>query len=111
MAQGEATAPAKILQLHGGSAALVDDHSQLAAISTECGLLLLLRQKRARSPMGSAAASDYPQADQQQRRDADQSSKRELLSRGRELRGGVRPGSSERVPGVVSWPDWRRLGL
>ena len=112
MAQGETTATAKILQLHGGSAALVNDHSQLAAISTECRLLLLLRQKRARSPLGSAAASDYPQADQQQqRRDADQSSKRELLSRGRELRGGVRPGSWERVPGVVSWPDWRRLGL
>ena len=46
MAQGETTATAKILQLHGGSAALVNDHSQLAAISTECGLLLLLlRQK------------------------------------------------------------------
>ena len=45
MAQGETTATAKILQLHGGSAALVNDHCQLAAISTECGLLLLLRQK------------------------------------------------------------------
>ena len=45
MAQLQTTAATKVLQLHGGSAALVNDHSQLAAISTECGLLLLLRQK------------------------------------------------------------------
>ena len=45
MAQRQSTAATKVLQLHGGSAALVNNHGQLAAVSTEGGLLLLLRQK------------------------------------------------------------------
>ena len=43
MAQLQTTAATQVLQLHGGSTALVNNHSQPAAISTEGGLLLLLR--------------------------------------------------------------------
>ena len=105
MAQRQTTTATKIPQLHGVSAALVNNHSQLAAVSTEGGLLLLFRQKGPWSPLSSAATPGNQQANQQQQcRGADQSSKRELLSRGRELRGGVRPESWGRVLGGVSWP-------
>ena len=43
MAQGKAAATTEILQLHGGSAALINDQSQLAAITAECRFLLLIR--------------------------------------------------------------------
>ena len=36
-------ATTEILQLHGGSAALINDQSQLAAITAECRFLLLIR--------------------------------------------------------------------
>lgn len=112
MAQGETASSTQVLQLDRGSAALVNNQRQFAAISTQCGFLLLLREQRSRSPLGPAAATACEQADQQeQRREAGQSSKRELLSRGRELRGGVRPESWGRVLGVDSWPGGRRLGL
>ena len=105
MAQLQTTAATKVLQLHGRSAALVNNHCQLAAVSTEGGLLLLFRQKGAWSSLSSAATPGHQQANQQQqRRGADQSSKRELLSRGRELRGGVRPESWGRESGGVPWP-------
>ena len=104
MAQGQTTAATQVLQLHGGSAALVNNHGQLAAVSTDRGLLLLVSQKGSRSSLSSAATPDHQQANQQQRREADQSSKRELLSRGRELRGGVRPESCGRELGGDSWP-------
>ena len=84
----------KILQLNRRAAALVCNHRQLATITAQGGFLLLFRQERSRGTLRSAAAPGRHQADheQQQRGEADQSSKRELLSRGRELRGGVRPG-------------------
>ena len=43
MAQGKAAATTEILQLNGGSAALINDQSQLAAITAECRFLLLIR--------------------------------------------------------------------
>ena len=43
MAQGKAAATTEILQLHGGSAALINDQGQLAAITAECRFLLLIR--------------------------------------------------------------------
>ena len=98
VAQGQTASSAQVLQLDRGSAALVNNQCQLASVSTECRFLLLLREKGFRSPPDSAAATDCQQADQQQQRgEAGQSSKRELLSRGRELRGGVRPESGGRV--------------
>ena len=105
VAQGQTASSAQVLQLDRGSAALVNNQRQLAPVSTECRFLLLLREKGSRSPLGPAAAPSCQQANQQQqRREAGQSSKRELLSRGRELRGGVRPESWGRVFGEDSWP-------
>tara|TARA_B100001059_G_C17685441_1_gene502078 strand:+ start:483 stop:791 length:309 start_codon:yes stop_codon:yes gene_type:complete len=59
MAQLQTSASTKVFQLHGGSAALVNNHSQLAAVSTEGWLLLLLRQKGAWSPLSSAATPGH----------------------------------------------------
>ena len=59
MAQLQTSASTKVFQLHGGSAALVNNHSQLAAVSTEGGLLLLFRQKGTWSPLSSAATPGH----------------------------------------------------
>ena len=112
----------KIFQLNRRAAALVRNHRQLASITAQGRFLLLFRQERSRGTLGSAAAPGRHQADheQQQRGEADQSSKRELLSRGRELRGGVRPGSCGRPAGDEAAEEGvvddgallaRRLGL
>ena len=85
----------EIPQLHGWAPALVSDHSQFAAIATQAGLLLLVWHKTTRSATASAAAASLGEASQQKHQDqALQSSNRELLSRGRELRGGVRSAPS-----------------
>ena len=112
----------KIFQLNRRAAALVRNHRQLASITAQGRFLLLFRQERSRGTLGSAAAPGRHQADheQQQRGEVDQSSKRELLSRGRELRGGVRPGSCGRTAGDEAADEGaadagallvRRLGL
>lgn len=112
----------KIFQLNRRAAALVRDHRQLASITAQGRFLLLFRQESSRGTLGSAAAPGRHQADheQQQRSEVDQSSKRELLSRGRELRGGVRPGSCGRTAGDEAADEGaaddgallvRRLGL
>ena len=111
VAQGQTASSAQVLQLDRGSAALVNNQCQFAAISTQCGFLLLLREQGSRRPLGPAAATACQQADQQeQRREAGQSSKRELLSRGRELRGGVRAGSCGRPLAERPRSGWLLLG-
>jgi len=59
MAQLQTTAASKVPQLHGGSAALVNNYSKLAAVSTEGGLLLLFWQKGTWSPLSSAATPGH----------------------------------------------------
>jgi|TARA_B100000085_G_scaffold247781_1_gene242390 hypothetical protein len=55
MAERQATTATQIPQLHGGSAALVDNHGELAAVSTEGRLLLLLWEQGAWCSLSSAA--------------------------------------------------------
>ena len=88
----------EVPQLHGWASALVGDDSQFAAIATQAGLLLLGWCQPTRSPTASAAAASRGETSQQEHQDpAVQSSNRELLSRGRELRGGVRSALSARA--------------
>ena len=99
----------EIPQLHGWSPALIDDYGQFAAIPTQAGLLLLGWCQSTRSSAASAAAASLGKTSQQEHQDQTlQSSKRELLSRGRELRGGVRSALSV-LAGVG--PEGLRAGV
>ena len=98
----------EISQLHSGASTLVSDDSQSVAIATEAGLLLLGGDQPAWCPMASATAARCAQASQEEHQDQSfQSSNRELLSRGRELRGGVRSVVSDEV---LVGPEGLRAG-
>ena len=98
----------EISQLHCGASTLISDDSQSAAVATEAGLLLLGRDQTVWCPTASATAARCAQASQKEHQDqAFQSSNRELLSRGRELRGGVRSVVSDEV---LVGPEGLRAG-
>ena len=108
----------KIFQLNRRAAALVRNHCQLATITAQGRFLLLFRQERSRRTLRSAAAPGRHQTDrkQQQRGEADQSSKRELLSRGplcrgRELRGVGRLPAAEPTDEPSSLGPWSGLAF
>ena len=96
VAELEAFPAPEIPQFHGGASTLVSDDSQSAAIATEAGLLLLYELRPTWSSTASTTAASCGETNQQKHQDeAVQSSNRELLSRGRELRGGVRSAVSD----------------
>lgn len=80
--------------MHGGSPAHFTDHRKQTAVAAQSWILLVSIAKAAFRPLHSrgdtANQTEAKEADQQRADDGVQSSKRELLSRGRELRGAGR---------------------
>ena len=94
LGQRQRRTAAEVAQLNGGSTALFGDHRQVATTAAQGWILLTAIPEGASSPLGSgahaASKAERHQADQQRAEEGAQSSKRELLSRGRELRGAGR---------------------
>ena len=94
LGQRQRRTAAEVAQLHGGSAALFGDHRQVATAAAQGWVLLTAITQGASGPLGpgghAASQAKGHQADQQRADEGAQSSKRELLSRGRELRGAGR---------------------